>query len=76
MTITMRTIIEIPEQQLEQMKPVLQSEGISRAELIRRAVSEYLKQYPQTDDSSAFGLWSERPKDGLVYQDELRSEWD
>ena len=76
MTMIMRTIIEIPEKQLERMKPVLQSEGISRAELIRRAISEYLKHYQQTDEFSAFGLWSDNPKDGLKYQDELRSEWD
>lgn len=72
----MRTIIEIPEQQLERMKPVLQQEGISRAELIRRAVNEYLKQYQQIEDTSAFGIWADRSKDGLEYQEALRSEWD
>lgn len=76
MTMIMRTIIEIPEQQLEQMKPVLQQEGISRAELIRRAVNEYLKQYQQPDEHSAFGLWADHARDGLDYQEKLRSEWD
>ena len=78
MTITtMRTIIEIPDQQLEQMKPLLEQEGISRAELIRRAVSDYLKRFDAAnDDETAFGLWAKAPKDALSYQEELRSEWD
>ena len=71
----MRTIIEIPEQQLEQMKPVMKQEGISRAELIRRAVSEYLLRYPPQSDDAAFGLWAGKQTDGLAYQEQLRSEW-
>lgn len=78
MTITiMRTIIEIPEQQLELMKPLLEQESISRAELIRRAIGEYLKRYESIGEKdSAFGLWSEQAEDGLSYQEALRSEWD
>ena len=76
MTMIMRTIIEIPQQQLERMKPVLEQEGISRAELIRRAVNDYLKCYSQPAEDSAFGLWAERKQDGLAYQEKLRSEWD
>jgi len=72
----MRTIIEIPNQQLEQMKPLLEQEGISRAELIRRAVKDYLQRFESGDECSAFGLWSNKPRDGLSYQEELRSEWD
>lgn len=72
----MRTIIEIPEQQLERMKPVLEREGISRAELIRRAVNDYLQRHAETSQDSAFGLWAERKQDGLAYQEQLRSEWD
>lgn len=77
MTITtMRTIIEIPEQQLERMKPLLEQEGISRAELIRRAVKDYLQRFEASNDETAFGLWAENPRDGLQYQEDLRSEWD
>ena len=76
MTMIMRTIIELPETQLERVKPVLRQEGISRAELIRRAVNEYLKRYPEDSDDAAFGLRANRAKDGLEYQEELRSEWD
>jgi len=77
MTMTiMRTIIEIPDQQLEQMKPLLQQEGISRAELIRRAVKDYLQRFESDEECSAFGLWANNPRDGLSYQEELRSEWD
>ena len=76
MTMIMRTIIELPETQLERMRPVLKQEGISRAELIRRAVHEYLKRYPEESDDTAFGVRADRAKDGLEYQEELRSEWD
>ena len=76
MTMIMRTIIELPETQLERMRPVLKQEGISRAELIRRAVNEYLKHYPEESDDTAFGVRADRAKDGLDYQEELRSEWD
>lgn len=72
----MRTIIEIPDQQLELMKPLLELEGISRAELIRRAVKDYLLRFEASDDETAFGLWSKSPREGLHYQEELRSEWD
>ena len=72
----MRTIIEIPDQQLERMKPLLEKEGISRAELIRRAVRDYLQRFDTVSDETAFGLWAKNPKDGLSYQDEPRSEWD
>ena len=72
----MRTIIDIPDQQLEQMKPLIEQEGISRAELIRRAVSDYLKRYETCGAETAFGLWAKTPEDGLQYQEELRSEWD
>lgn len=77
MTITiMRTIIEIPDQQLERMKPLLELEGISRAELIRRAVKDYLQRFDVSNDETAFGLWRESARNGLHYQEELRSEWD
>lgn len=71
----MRTIVELPEQQIEALKLLSQREGLSRAELMRRAVAEYLSRH-QGEDGSAFGLWRQRGVDGLTYQKNQRREWD
>ena len=71
----MRTTIEIPDQLLKQMSILIEQEGISRAELIRRAVSDYLKRHEASDADIAFGLWVKSPQEGLQYQDVLRREW-
>ena len=72
----MRMIVEIPDEQLKLMERLLEREGISRAELVRRAVEDYLQGFEAGDDCSAFGLWANNPRDGLSYQEALRSEWD
>ena len=71
----MRTIIDLPEQQYEALKALAKREKASRAELVRRALAEYLaRRTPQVEDE-AFGVWSERKVDGLAYQERLRQEW-
>lgn len=72
----MRTIVEIPEQQIEALKALSEREGLSRAELMRRALAEYLTRHQTETDNSAFGLWRDNKQDGLDYQQELRKEWD
>lgn len=73
----MRTIIEIPDFQLEQLGRFAAEANISRAELIRRAVADYLQRYTNTkEDDTAFGLWRTKAEDGLAYQERLRGEWD
>jgi len=70
----MRTIVEIPDQTIVAMDALCGRESISRAELVRRAVSDYLARHAG-DGDTAFGLWRGRGKDGLSYQSELRDEW-
>jgi len=72
----MRTIVDIPEQQIEALKALGEQEGLSRAELVRRALAEYLARHQGEAGEAAFGLWRDRPHDGLSYQHELREEWD
>ena len=72
----MRTIVELPEQQIEALKAMSEQEGLSRAELMRRAVAEYLTHHQGEAGKSAFGLWQERGLDGLSQQQQLRQEWD
>jgi len=72
----MRTIVDLPEQQIESLKVLSQRAGLSRAELMRRAVADYLTRHPVTHKQDAFGLWKEHEEDGIAYQDRLRHEWD
>lgn len=72
----MRTIIDIPDTQLERLDVFAVQEKISRAELIRRAVADYLQRYATVAEDAAFGLWKQRGEDGLAYQQRLREEWD
>ena len=71
----MRTIIELPEEQLRQLADVCRREGVSRAEVIRRAVADYLNAQHLRDRDDAFGIWRDRDLDGLRYERRLRREW-
>ena len=73
---TMRTVVEMPEQELRQLSAVSREEHISRAEAIRRAVGQYLRAWKATHDSTdAFGLWKSRKVSALEYEDRVRGEW-
>ncbi len=70
----MRTLIDLPEKQINELTAISQAEKISRAEVIREAIACYLAtKKPSMDE--AFGLWQNRKVDGLAYQENLRSEW-
>lgn len=71
----MRTIIELPEQQLAALDGICRREGISRAEAIRRAVALLVQTRAPGGSGDAFGLWHARRRDGLKYQERLRREW-
>lgn len=71
----MRTIIELPEEQVRQLADVCRREGVSRAEVIRRAVADYLQARHLRDRDDAFGIWQDRHLDGLRYERRLRREW-
>ena len=72
----MRTIIDLPAEQLEALDSLCERDQISRAEAIRRAVA-LLVRHHTTASAAAFGLWRERPYvDGVEYQRAFRSrEW-
>jgi len=72
----MRTIVDIPEDQVEALKRLGERARLSRAELVRRAVAEYLQRQAPGPGDTAFGLWREQPLDALAVQDSLRAEWD
>lgn len=70
-----RTIVDLPDDQIELLKQLSERTRLSRAELMRRAVGEYLQRRKPGPDERAFGIWRDAPRDGLDYQRGLRDEW-
>ena len=71
----MRTLVDIPAEDLELVNGVAKKLDISRAELVRRAISSYLASHRADSAAEAFGIWRDRPIDGLEYQERMRAEW-
>lgn len=71
----MRTIVDLPEEQIARLAELCEQERISRAEAVRRAVADYLKARHAADRGSFFGMWRSRGIDGAEYQCALRDEW-
>lgn len=71
----MRTIIDLPAEQLDALTEVCAREGISRAEAVRRAVREFTQARRPEGGAAAFGLWKRRRTGGLAYERRLRREW-
>lgn len=70
-----RTIIELPVEQLDALDRWRRREGVSRAEAIRRAVALLIEAQGAADRREAFGMWANRPVDGLAYEAAIRTEW-
>ena len=58
--VIMRTIIELPDDQVEALDVSCVREGVSRAEGVRRAVGQYLLRERVASPEAAFGLWRGR----------------
>ena len=77
--IFMRTIIDLPEDQIEALDELCRREKISRAEAVRRAVAQFL---PGTKSNwrnhPAVGLWRGRKSkvDSVEYVRRIRKEWE
>jgi hypothetical protein len=72
--VIMRTIIDLPDAEVEALARICARQKISRAEAIRRAVDSYVKSHAEVA-GEAFGMWRGRGIDGRRYEDELRDEW-
>lgn len=72
---SMRTIVDLPPAQLQQLDEICRREALSRAEAVRRAVSLFVKEHGVSPDA-AFGLWKGRGREGISYQQALRDEWE
>jgi hypothetical protein len=71
----MRTIIELPGEQIEALDALCRRDRISRAEAVRRAVALLVRSEGGMASGAAFGVWRDRREDGLAYQRRIRSEW-
>lgn len=71
----MRTLVDTPDQDLAALDRLSVRRRLSRADLIRQAVSEFLTKNRGDEREAAFGLWRGAPIDGLGYQGHARSEW-
>jgi metal-responsive CopG/Arc/MetJ family transcriptional regulator len=74
----MRTLIDIPDEQLEQLREISNRENTSRAAIIREAIASYLAKRRKVGAKDAFGLWRHEGRDvvdGVEYQKALRGEW-
>ncbi len=71
----MRTLVDLPEGDVEALDRIAERRDASRAKIIRQAVREYLAKASPSESDAAFGLWADRREDGLAYQRRLRSEW-
>ena len=67
--------MELPDEQLWQPADFCRREGVSRAEVIRRAVADYLGARHVRDGDDVFGIWRDRNLDGLQYERRSRREW-
>jgi predicted transcriptional regulator len=71
----MRTLIDLPDTQIQALAALCDRVKQPRAAIIRAAVDEYLARNKPPSMQSAYGLWGSTATDGLAYQHEIRSEW-
>jgi hypothetical protein len=77
----MRTIVDLPEEQIAALDGYCEEENVSRAEAVRRAVNEFVPTKPKGEkrsikDDPGFGSWKRLNIDGLEFQEKMRAEWD
>lgn len=75
----MRTIVDLPDDDVKALDMLAKRKDESRAELVRRAVANYLEQEnkPHPMKNDIFGTMGDVfTEDALVIEQRLRGEWD
>ena len=72
----MRTLVDIPDTDLRKLTSMSKSRKVSRAQLVRTAIAEYLSKDKEDSLDRLAGIWADRNVDGLEYQLAMRREWD
>ena len=71
----MRTLVDIPDGDLKKLQSLSKTRKVSRAQLVRCAISEYVKREQGDSLNQLAGIWADRNIDGLEYQMAMREEW-
>jgi predicted transcriptional regulator len=76
----MRILVDIPDEDLTRLDKLPKARRLSRAQLVRTAISDYLHSQSDNLITPAFGLRVRHkkrrtaPEDGLAYQRRMRNE--
>lgn len=73
--VSMRTVIDVPDEVIETLDRLSTSKKRSRASFIREALAKYVDELAAPNWEAAFGIWKSSQKDGVSYQNDLRKEW-
>ena len=75
--IIMRTIVDIPDNQVKVLKQLSEQKKISRAKIIRQAITDHIANNTKiaSNHKKAFGIWKNTKIDSIAYQRKLRDEW-
>jgi metal-responsive CopG/Arc/MetJ family transcriptional regulator len=71
----MRTIVDLPQEQLSALARLCEQQNISRAEAVRRAVGLLIKETAEAKPDVGFGIWKHKKADSRKIVEKLRSEW-
>lgn len=71
-----RIVIDIPKEDLRQLDNLRAIRHVTRAEIIRQALAGFLENNRVDASSNAFGLWGNKQVDGVVYENQIREEWE
>lgn len=71
----MRTIVDLPGEQLDALARICRDQKISRAEAIRRAVDRMIQESPTPQKEAGFGIWKNKRIEGRAFVEKLRAEW-
>ena len=71
-----RILVDLSDQDIQWLDALAVGQGVSRAELMRRAVAAYRADVSGDAIDNAFGIWKDRDDigDGLKYQRRLRGK--
>lgn len=73
--VIMRTIVDLPSDQVEALGKCSKLLGISRAEAVRRAVARFLEE-EEADREKAFGAWEKNARNSSDFIRCIRQEWE
>ena len=75
MITSMRTIVDLPDEQLGALARLCEKQKISRAEAVRRAVDRLIKESKTDQKDVGFGIWKHKNMESRKLVEKLRNEW-